>query len=66
MRSVITITDEFDKATILNNFFQSQTLLDEQNAVLPYLTPANVDSLLDRIILTPHEDELVLEVLPVG
>ena len=59
-------TDEHDKANILNNFFQSQTLLDEQNAVLPDLTPATVDSLLDRIILTPHEVELVLEVLPVG
>ena len=60
------ITDEHDKANVLNNFFQSQTLLDEQNAVLPDLTPATVDSLLDRIILTPHEVELVLEVLPVG
>ena len=60
------ITDEHDKANVLNNFFQSQTLLDEQNAVLPDLTPATVDSLLDRIVLTPHEVELVLEVLPVG
>ena len=33
------ITDEHDKANVLNNFFQSQTLLDEQNAVLPDLTP---------------------------
>ena len=51
------ITDEHDKANILNNFFQSQTLLDEQNAVLPDLTPATVDSLLERIISTPHEVE---------
>ena len=44
------ITDEHDKANALNNFFQSQTLLDEQNAVLPDLTPATVDSLLLIII----------------
>ena len=51
------ITGEHDKANILNNFFQSQALLDERNAVLPDVTPATVDSLLNRIILTPYEDD---------
>ena len=33
-------SDERDKANILNDYFQSQTLLDDQNAVLPELTPS--------------------------
>ena len=30
-------TDDYVKANIMNNLFQSQTLLEEQNAVLPDL-----------------------------
>ena len=32
-------TDETDKANILNDFFQSQTVLNEEDAVLPDLPP---------------------------
>lgn len=60
------ITDEHGKANILNSFFQSQTRLDEQNAALPQLPAAAVDSPLDHILLTPQEVESVLEILPVG
>ena len=42
-------TDENDKANILNNFFQNQTLLDDRNAALPDLPPSTVDSQLDHI-----------------
>ena len=35
-------SDERDKANILNDYFQSQTLLDDQNAVLPKLPPLSL------------------------
>ena len=59
-------TDENDKANILNNFFQNQTLLDDRNDVLPDLLPSTVDSQLDHIVLTTLEVESVLETLPLG
>ena len=31
--------DDHDKARVLNEFFSSQSLLDDSNAVLPDLTP---------------------------
>ena len=59
-------TDENDKANILNNFFQNQTLLDDRNAALPDLPPSTVDSQLYHITFTPFEVESVLETLPIG
>ena len=45
------IIDESDKANILNNFFQSQTFLNEQNAVLPDLPVfASLNSQLNTIL----------------
>ena len=59
-------TDDSDKANILNNFFQSQTLLNETNAVPPDLIPPALNTELNTIILTPIEVESVLKTLIVG
>ena len=58
-------TDEKEKANLLNQFFQSQTVLDEQNASLPELTCV-ANSRLSSIVLTPNEVQLVLKSLPTG
>ena len=60
------ITDERDKSNILNNFFQSQTLLNDQDAILPDLPPSTVQTHLQNIVLNPSEVELVLETLSIG
>ena len=60
------ITDERDKANVLNNYFQSQTLLNDQDAVLPDLPRSSVESQLQSIVVTPSEVELVLETLSIG
>ena len=54
------------KANILNNFFQSQTLLNETNAVPPDLISPALNTELNTIILTPIEVESVLKTLIVG
>ena len=59
-------TDDYDKANIINKFFQSQTLLEEQNAVLPDLHFDAIEPQLSRVVLSPIEVERVLETLPVG
>ena len=60
-------TDECDKANILNTFFQSQTVLNEQNAILPDLPDTNrLNSHLDSIVFTRLEVESVLKSLPLG
>ena len=55
-------TDESDKATILNTFFHSQTVLNEMNAALPNL-PDNplLNSHLDNITLSEFEVESVIK-----
>ena len=64
---IIIYTDGYDKANILNSYFQSQTLLDEQNAVLPNLPGINrLNSHLDNIVFTKLEVESVLKTLVVG
>ena len=60
------ITDERDKANVLNNYFQSQTFLNDQEAVLPDLPRSSVESQLQSIVITPSEVELVLETLSIG
>ena len=60
------ITDERDKANVLNNYFQSQTFLNDQDAVLPDLPRSSVESQLQSIVITPSEVELVLETLSIG
>ena len=60
-------TDECDKANILNSYFQSQTLLNEENAVLPNLPDIDrLNSHLDNIVFTKLEVESVLKTLVVG
>ena len=60
-------TVECDKANILNTFFQSQTVLNEQNATLPDLPDINrLNSHLESIVLSRTEVESVLKSLAVG
>ena len=59
-------TDEKEKANLLDDFFRDQTLLDEQNAVLPDIVPYPVKSNLSSIVLTPDEVKLILKALPIG
>ena len=61
-------TDDYDRANIINNFFHSQTLLEEQNAVLPDLYLDIIEPQLSHIVLSPNEVERVLrvETLPIG
>lgn len=59
-------TEELDKANILNQFFQSQTFLNEQNATLPALIPYETNSNLSSINLTPVEVHSILSQLPLG
>ena len=59
-------TDESEKANILNKYFQSQTMLNETNAVLPNLIPLALNSELNTIVLTPLEVESVLKTLIIG
>ena len=59
-------TEETDKANVLNNFFQSHTILNEQNAVIPNLPPAAVNAPLNNKVLSPTEVESVLKTLPVA
>ena len=59
-------TDEHDKANILNNYFQSQTTLDDTNAFLPDLPLIHIQSELTSIVLTPLEVKSILKFLPIG
>ena len=61
-----TYVDDNDKANLLNNHFQNQTILNEQNAVLPPLPPPAYQSQLSTLVLTPLEVESVLKGLKVG
>ena len=60
------ITDERDKSNVLNNFFQCQTLSNDQDAILPDLPPSTFQTHLQNIVLTLSEVELVLETLSIG
>ena len=60
-------TDESDKANLMNNFFQSKTVLNEQNATLPNLPDNTFPNLhLDNIIFSQLEVESVLKTLVTG
>ena len=47
-------------------FFQSHTLLEEQNAFLPDLHLGNTEPQLSHFVLRPYEVERVLEIMPKG
>lgn len=58
--------EKTDKANLLNNHFQSQTILNEQHAILPPLPPPANQTQLNSIILTPLDVELILKKMKVG
>ena len=58
--------DDQDKANILNNYFPSQTILDDKDAILPILPSSVLVSQLHSIILTPLQVESILKTLPIG
>ena len=62
----IIYTNDRDKANALNKFFQSQTILDEQNAILPECYPSVTTTEKTSIVLTPFEVESVLKTLSIG
>ena len=62
----IIYTNDRNTANALNNFFQSQTILDEQNAILPEFYPSVITTELTSIVLTPFEVESVLKTLSIG
>ena len=59
-------TNEMDKANLLNDHFQGQTIPNEQNAILNPLPPPAYHTQLNSIILTPLEVESTLQTLKVG
>ncbi|MCG8096458.1 MAG: endonuclease/exonuclease/phosphatase family protein, partial [Candidatus Thiodiazotropha endolucinida] len=59
-------TDEVDKATILNIFFQGQSQLNDTNAYLPDLPQPSYQSQLSTITLTPLEVQSTIHTLKVG
>ena len=59
-------TDEYEKASIFNNYFKNQTILDDTNAILPELPPPSYNTQLSRVVLTPLEVLSVLKTLKTG
>ena len=59
-------SDEHDKANILNDYFQSQSFLNDKDVHLPAILPTSVTSDLNSIFLTTDEVESVLKMLPLG
>ena len=59
-------TEAQEKANLLNTFFCEQTMLNDENAVLPSTTPCVVASRLPYIVLNPSEVKSVLKTLATG
>ena len=59
------LTDETEKASLLNDFFVGQTVLDESRASLPSDLPIP-DNNLNTISTSPFEVESILKSLPLG
>ena len=59
-------TEDQEKANLLNYFFCEQTVLNDQNAALPNLTPYAVATPLTSLILRPDEVQSVLKSLADG
>ena len=59
------ISDSSDKAKLLNDFFVSQTLLDDSTATLPN-TDLSANNTLHNIIITVEEVRSVLQTLKLG
>ena len=56
-------SDDNDKASIFNDVFRDQTLLDDSQAALPQTKPLPAHK-LDSVITTPQEVESTLKSLP--
>ena len=59
-------SDENEKANILNNFFQSQSSLNNQYPILPQILPTAVTNELNNIEFSRTEVETILKSLPTG
>ena len=62
----MTVSDELEKANVLNDFFRDQTLVDDTNVDLPVIDQYVVHSYFSSLQLTPSEVETVLKSLPIG
>ena len=61
-----TYTDDYEKANNLNDYFQSQTILDDSNVRLPDLPPPTYNTTLNRIVITDLEVKFALQTLKTG
>ena len=59
-------SDDLDKATIINDLFRGQTVIDEINAVLPQTDPYTVNSNINSLHFSPVQIESVLKSLKTG
>ncbi|MCG8032214.1 MAG: endonuclease/exonuclease/phosphatase family protein [Candidatus Thiodiazotropha taylori] len=59
-------TDDTDKATVLNTFFQGQSQLNDTNAFLPNLPEPSYHTNLSTITLTPPDVQSTMQSLKVG
>jgi hypothetical protein len=60
------ITDTKLKANLLNNFFSSQTVIDDTNHMLPALPNLQGQPCIDNITITPSDVRDILKSLPLG
>ncbi|OOY49087.1 hypothetical protein BOV97_13130, partial [Solemya velum gill symbiont] len=60
------ITDNIEKANILNNFFVQQTYINETNVNIPTLNQYSGTFVLNYVQFTPLEVHSVLSTLPLG
>ena len=60
------VSEDLAKANVLNTFFQSQTILNENGVILPDIQPVQVDTELDKLVLTQQEVQSALEIIPLG
>ena len=61
-----TNTDENEKANILNDYLQSQTILDDSNVRLPDLPPPSYNTTLNKIVITDLVVKSALQTLKTG
>ena len=59
------VSDSDEKANLLNNFFVSQTTLDDSAAILPDIAFPVVDT-LNNLVITSEEVKTVLQTLKLG
>ena len=60
------VTDDTEKANLLNDYFRDQTLLDDSNVEVPFIQDYPVTSYLNDINLNSDEIRQVLKSLPIG